>query len=792
MTYRRFIVRNTIAATLAMSAAFVPAAGASAQSVVRPFSIPAGDLQQTIERISAASGTRILFDPNAIAAHKARKVQRATTAREALLQALAGQDLAIRAREGGVLEVFRNDAAVEGDIVVTAQRDEAETNYRVNKASSSNRSGGDLRKLAQNTAVVSDKLIRDQQAQTLTEALRNVAGAVTRGSNGSGLTGFSIRGFDVAPVTNGVGQTAVASFSGSSAQSVAITERVEVLKGPAAILAGQGSLGGTINIVTKRPTANPLLIVTGEYQSNDSYRGIIDASNALTADKQLSARIILEGQHAARNFGGYDGRHGFSVAPTLRFKNENTDIVAGLSVTEQYQPATNYTIINTFANAPVAIGKPVPRPDAPIGRRNSGLNLNNTRFFGEATQEVASWLQLTARGEHYKQDLELTPVSSVGATSYGKILAFNSRNADRSSGNSFDGFARAKLDTIGISHTVVAGFNYTDLKNTHFDALSGAPLSIDILNPTFRIAQPRALLPAYSFILDYTTHAGYVQDLIEYGPVHFSVAYRKNWYEVGTTRLVRGTTTRVGEKKTSGVPAFGLVVDLASTISVYGNYSKGYNPTTVTSRDGTVLPDVRSTNKEVGLKADLFRDRASLVVSLFETEQDNRIVPDLANPGFSTTIPGGQRARGVDATFTGQVVRNLNVNATYTYSKFDFADPAVAAARGLLTVEAQPAHTYSVFASYDRPSALVGGALGAFGRSSSTIQDFVNGKQTVFDLDGGFQIDGNVYFNIDKFRLNLGLKNILNKRLYLPTNTVNAVSIIDYRTFTATLTYRFY
>lgn len=792
MRYRRSLIRNALVLGLTTSSAIVPISFAHAQSMVPPISVPAGDLTQTLDRIADLSDTRILFDPSAVANRKARAVRRAMTAREAVLQALEGQNLAVRIREDRGLEVFQPAAAAEGDIVVTAQRDEAETNYRVNQASTSSRTGGNLRQLPQNTAVVSDKLIRDQQVQTISEALRNVAGATSTFNTGAGLGGFSIRGFSVAPVTNGVGQTAVAAFSGSPAQSVAITERIEVLKGPAAILAGQNNLGGTINIVTKRPTADPLLIVTGEYQTNGSYRGIVDASNALTADKKLSARIILERQHAERNFGGYDGRHGFSVAPTLRFKTAATDIIAGLSVTNQRQPATNYTILNIYANAPVAIGKPVPRPNTPIGRDDSGLDLKNTRFFGEMTHEVGSWLQLTARGEHYKQSLDLTPVSPVGTTAYGRVLAFNSHNADRSKGDSADAFARLKFDTFGISHTVVAGYNYTYLKNTHFDALTGPPVAIDILNPTFRIPQPQALESPFSFILDYTTHAGYVQDLIEYGPVHLSVAFRKNWYKVGTTRVIRGALTRLGEKKQSQIPAFGLVVDVTPTMSIYGNYSKGFNPTTTIARDGSVLPDVRSTNKEVGLKADLFNDRASFVMSLFQTEQDSRIVPDLANPGFSTSIPGGQRARGIDATLTGQVVRNVNVNATYAYSKFSFANRSAAQNASLLTVEAQPAHTYSAFVSYDRPGGFVGGALGVFGRSSSTIQDFVNGRQTVFNLEGGAQVDGNVYFNLGKARLNLGLKNVFNKRLYQPTTSIYFVPIADYRTFTATFTYKFF
>ncbi|MGO8609604.1 hypothetical protein ACC848_42350, partial [Rhizobium johnstonii] len=75
----------------------------------------------------------------------AKAVRGARTARDAVLEAIAGTTLAVRVQANGSLLVFSGSAADSGDILVIAQRDEAETNYNVNKATSSSRTGQTLK-----------------------------------------------------------------------------------------------------------------------------------------------------------------------------------------------------------------------------------------------------------------------------------------------------------------------------------------------------------------------------------------------------------------------------------------------------------------------------------------------------------------------------------------------------------------------------------------------------------------------------------------------------------------------
>lgn len=91
----------------------------------------------------------------------------------------------------------------------------------------------------------------DQQVISVADALRNVSG-VQLGSY-TFYDGFNIRGFDNGQSTyrNGIRQSFITNLE------TANLDRIEVLKGPAAILFGRIEPGGLVNLVTKRPLDTP-------------------------------------------------------------------------------------------------------------------------------------------------------------------------------------------------------------------------------------------------------------------------------------------------------------------------------------------------------------------------------------------------------------------------------------------------------------------------------------------------------------------------------------------------------
>lgn len=145
-----------------------------------------------------------------------------------------------------------------------------------------------LRDIPQSIQVVPQEVIRDQQVTRLDEALRNVSGVTFRGDAQSRGEEYTIRGFDNVPILRD-GFRRYGSFE--SFPEVANLERVEVLKGPASILYGEIQPGGLINLVSKKPLAEPFYEAELQVGNWGFVRPRIDISELLTNDGRLRYRL---------------------------------------------------------------------------------------------------------------------------------------------------------------------------------------------------------------------------------------------------------------------------------------------------------------------------------------------------------------------------------------------------------------------------------------------------------------------------------------------------------------------
>ncbi|MDE0880730.1 MAG: hypothetical protein OSB00_19035, partial [Sphingomonas bacterium] len=158
---RRLPLAGTIAITgIAVASVIVSPSALSAQT--RSITLPAMPLDQALQRIAAETGEQINIDPDAVRGLISRPVVDARDAADAVRQATRGLPIARQQADDGSM-------TVASDIIVTARRDEAETSVLVRGATTSSRLGQSLRDQPRNTQVISSKLLKDQQAQTLTE-----------------------------------------------------------------------------------------------------------------------------------------------------------------------------------------------------------------------------------------------------------------------------------------------------------------------------------------------------------------------------------------------------------------------------------------------------------------------------------------------------------------------------------------------------------------------------------------------------------------------------------------------
>ena len=759
------------ASLLAIAATSAPGV---AQAQERRLSQPAMPLGQALQRIAAEWGKPIDIDPDAVGGMVANPVVDARSERNAVTQATRGLPVAVTVSESGAISVLN-------DIVVTARPNEAETSVMVRGDTSSSRLGQSLRDQPRNTQVISAKLMQQQQVLTIAESLANAGGVVVNSATVQGGVGYSVRGFSSQGSVNGLPSASSSSFAAGTTQSIANIERIEVLKGPDAILLGGDNLGGTINIVTKKPNTEERLYVSMDTGSFGLIRGTIDANRALSDDKRFSARVIATAATADRNFGGYRGDEDYLFAPSLRFKNATTDIIVSATLGTQSFGVVPYTLYNTTTEQPFDL----PRNQRLFGGPDQGVRIGTTQFNGEITQKLTNWLTVVGRYQHQKVDFYLRQYSPFAVLDNAGLILLNSSGVKQeSTADAIDTFARIAFNTGSVTHKIVAG--YTDVRQNR---LALYPSDGEFF--LYDLQQPLTLPPLASRF-DAETSRGdlrqrgyYAQYLLGIGPVHLSAGWRHTDLEL-TSVITGPRPSAVEEKAGSAVPNYGAVVDITENFSAFGTLAYGYIPTTLLDRSGDRLPDQRSRNIEAGVKWDLFNKRMLVNASYFNLRQSNVLERDPVDPSFQIAAPG-QLGRGIDVNVSGEPLPGLTLTGAFTRTEYSLLRPSQELG---FVVAAQSRDIYNLYASYlhrinDKTKAGLG--AGIAGRSSSKID-----PDGLYTIPASWQANLNGFLSIGPVDVNIGVRNLFDRKNFNPTRITSYVPLGEPRSWRLTVGYRFF
>lgn len=763
-------IRHFVAASI-MAVATTTAPG-TAWAQTRAISQPAMPLGQALQRIASDWGVPLNIDPDAVKDMIAKPVVDAKSEEDAVSQATRGLPVSVHVDDEGRISILNY-------ILVVARPNEAETDILVRGATSSSRLGQSLREQPRNTQVISAKLLEKQQAVDLSEALANAGGVVVNTATVQGGVSFSVRGFDSNGAVNGLPSASSSSFAAGTTLPIANIERIEVLKGPDAILLGGNNLGGTINIVTKKPNAEERLHVTAETGSFGLVRGVIDANRALTNDNRLSARVIASAATADRNFGGYRGNEDYLFAPSIRYKNAVTDVVLSATIGNQLFGTVPFTIANTATRKPVELpaGQPL------LGGPGQGIQIKTTQFNVDWEQKVTDWLSVVARAQHQDVNFSLRQYSPFAVLNNDGLLLVSTGGAEqKSKSDTIDSFARFSFDTGIINHKIIGGMTIVDQSVSAIFASDGSMFPYNFRNPSAPLP-PLAVQFDLNVERSSTQYGYYGQYLLTIGPVHLQAGIRRN--DINLKSVVTGQPDFRAETSAT-TPNYGAVVDITDNFSVFGLLAYGYVPTTALDRQGNGLPDVRTRNAETGIKWDLFDKRILLNASWFSIRQSNLLVRDPVNPRFQIAAPG-QLGEGIDINLTGQPIKGMTVTAAFTRTEYKYLAPSLTLGN---TVNGQPRDVYSLYAAYEREIGdrmKAGLGAGVFGRSSSAIDG-----NNLYRLPGAALVNLNGFLSIGDLDINFGVRNLFDATTYNPTRSINYIPLGEPRTWRLTLGYRFF
>ncbi len=245
------------------------------------------------------------------------------------------------------------------------------------------------------------------------------------------------------------------------------------------------------------------------------------------------------------------------------------------------------------------------------------------------------------------------------------------------------------------------------------------------------------------------------------------IGARASWYDSIYHDRQAGTRTETTASREI-TPYAGLVYALTPQWSAYGSYTGVFVPQSERTAAGAVLDPIIGKNYELGLKGELMDGRVNSSLAVFRYDHSKRAVNDL-DAGFAcdgwycSRNSGKVRSQGFEAEVSGEVLRDLQLMAGYTYNTTKFlSDPEE---QGKVFSTITPKHMLRAWASYRLPGEwnqlTVGGGI--------TTQSHTLGYDRSFKL-AGFTL-ANLRLSYQATRevnVAVNVNNVFDKRYVLP------------------------
>ncbi|EOY8504526.1 TPA: TonB-dependent siderophore receptor [Enterobacter cloacae] len=613
---------------------------------------------------------------------------------------------------------------------------------------------------------VSDKVLEDQHATSLDEALYNVSNVVQTNTLGGTQDAFVRRGFganrDGSIMTNGLRTVLPRSFN-------AATERVEVLKGPASTLYGILDPGGLINVVTKRPETRFSGSISATSSSFGGGTGQVDVTGPIDGTR-LAYRLTGEYQDEDywRNFG--NERSTF-IAPSLTWFGDDATVTVLYSHRDYKTPFDRGTIFDLSTKQPVNVDRKT-RFDEPFNVTDGQSDL------AQLNAEYRLNSQWTAKFDYsFSQDKYSDNQARVMA--YDAKTGNLTRRVDATQGStqrmhSTRADLQGNVDIAGFYNEILTGVSYENYDLLRTDMMRCKNVKdFNIYHPTYgNLSKCTTVSAADSDqTLKQESYSAYAQDALYLTDKWIAVAGLRYQYYTQYAGKGRPFNVNTDSRDEQWTPKLGLVYKLTPSVSLFANYSQTFMPqSSIASYIGDLPPET-SNAYEVGAKFDLF-DGITANIALFDIHKRNVLYNESVGGETIAKTAGRVRSQGVEVDLAGSLTENTNIIASYGYTDAKVLEDPDYAGKPLPNV---PRHTGSLFLTYDIHNAIGGNTLtlGGGGHGVSR-RSATNGAD--YYLPGYFVADAFVAYKMKlqyPVTLQVNVKNLFDKTYYTSSIATN-------------------
>jgi iron complex outermembrane receptor protein len=483
---------------------------------------------------------------------------------------------------------------------------------------------------------------------TLSEALTGIPGV-----NASGDTrfdGVTIRGFSASNDFYLDGFRDDMQYT----RDLGNIERVEVLKGPAAVLYGRGSTGGIVNRVSKVPQKGQASSVSAQVGSFDSRRFAADLNGEAGERVQVRLNLAQEDKESFRD--------DVTSKRTLLAPSVNWEITDTLNWLVQYE--RNEHDRTPDRGIPGVDGRPA---DVPIESVYSDTRRDFIDDVAQSTRSRFTW-DINDQWQ-LRQQLGYTTLDSQFDNTYvtsvkgDKVTRARWQQDLKASSLTSNTEAEGQLQTGPIAHRLLVGLEQGWQDRTPKLYQNASPI------PAGNLYDPGSL-PTYDGAMKLSSDAHhrvrgvglYVQDQLSLGDWHLLAGLRRDDFTVTSRRndLDKEETLSV----TSLSPRLGLVWNPIEEHALYTSYSKTFTPVGgeligITPGDKNNNLDPQHTRLyEGGVKSDWLNGRLATTLSLYRLEMYNKRSKDPLDP-TKVILTGLQRTDGIELSARAQLTDEI-------------------------------------------------------------------------------------------------------------------------------------
>lgn len=555
-----------------------------------------------------------------------------------------------------------------------------------------------IQKVPQSISVVTAEEMALHQPKSVKEALSYTPGVAvgTRGASNTYdyliIRGFAADGQSQNNYLNGLKMQG--NFYNDAVIDPYMLERAEVMRGPVSVLYGKSNPGGLLNMVSKRPTTEPLKEVQFKMGTDSLFQTGFDFSDALDDDGVYSYRLTGLARSAnAQQQGAEEQR--YAIAPSFSWRPDDK---------------TNFTFLSYFQNEPETgyygwLPKEGTVSTLPNGKRlstdfNEGANNNtysrnekmvgysfdhefndtftvrqNLRYAENEVSQNSVYGYGMCSDPLYSSNPSTSPCASVPQSQWGHTLTRQYVDDHEKLQNfSVDTQLQSKFATGSLDHTLLTGVDFMRMRNDidSWFGWAGSVAPSDIYNldrSDFDFGSHPGPGAAYRVLNKQKQTGVYAQDQMQWDKVLVTLGGRYDWAQQDT--LDREENTQHSRNDNEFTWRGGVNYLFDNGVTPYFSYSESFEPASTVGANGSIFAPSKGKQYEAGVKYVPSDRPIVLTGAVYQLTKTNNLMADPNGSFFS--VEGGEiRSRGVEVEAKAALSASVNVVGSYTYTDAEY------------------------------------------------------------------------------------------------------------------------